>query len=88
MRLVVSTDVNPRAPMVDGDTFTPIAELEFRQAVRVQYYVSLLTKARQRLGSRVVEFETGMRDTLRRFRARLECTIFPAPALTSDIRAT
>jgi hypothetical protein len=32
-----------RAPIVDEATFALVAELELRQAVRLQYYVSLLT---------------------------------------------
>ena len=39
---VTSEDLDPRAPIVDGATFTLVAELELRQAVRLQYYVSLL----------------------------------------------
>ena len=37
-----SEDLDPRAPIVDGETFTLVTELEVRQAVRLQYYVSLL----------------------------------------------
>lgn len=37
-----SGDLEPRAPIVDGETFTLVAELAVRQAVRLQYYVSLL----------------------------------------------
>jgi hypothetical protein len=36
-------DRDPRAPFVDEATFALVAELEIRQAVRLQYYVSLLT---------------------------------------------
>jgi len=39
---VRSEDPDPRAPIVDGTTFTLVAELELRQAIRLQYYVSLL----------------------------------------------
>jgi hypothetical protein len=35
-------DLDPRAPVVDTETFTLIAELAIRQAVRLQYYVSLV----------------------------------------------
>ena len=35
-------DFDPRAPIVDGETFTLVAELEVRQAVRLRYYVSLV----------------------------------------------
>lgn len=37
-----SGHLDPRAPIVDGETFTLLAELQVRQAVRLQYYVSLL----------------------------------------------
>jgi GGDEF domain-containing protein len=37
-----SRDLDPRAPIVDEQTFTLVAELEVRQAIRLQYYVSLL----------------------------------------------
>jgi hypothetical protein len=37
-----SEDLDPRAPIVDAATFTLLADLELRQAVRLQYYVSLL----------------------------------------------
>jgi hypothetical protein len=33
---------DPRAPIVDQETFAQIAELEIRQALRLQYYVSAL----------------------------------------------
>jgi hypothetical protein len=33
---------DPRAPLVDQETFAQIAELEIRQAVRLQYYLSAL----------------------------------------------
>jgi hypothetical protein len=39
---VTSGDLDPRAPIVDDETFTLVAELEVRQAIRLQYYVSLL----------------------------------------------
>jgi hypothetical protein len=35
-------DFDRRAPIVDGETFTLVAELEVRQAVRLRYYVSLV----------------------------------------------
>jgi hypothetical protein len=35
-------EVDPRAAIVDEETFTLIADLEVRKAVRLQYYVSLL----------------------------------------------
>jgi hypothetical protein len=35
-------DLDPRAPIVEGETFTLVAALEVRKAVRLQYYVSLL----------------------------------------------
>jgi hypothetical protein len=37
-----SGDLDPRAPIVDDETFALVAELEVRQAIRLQYYVSLL----------------------------------------------
>jgi hypothetical protein len=39
---VTSEDPDPRAPIVDGATFSLVAEMELRQAIRLQYYVSLL----------------------------------------------
>jgi hypothetical protein len=39
---MASVDLDPRAPLVDEQTFTLAAELEVRQAIRLQYYVSLL----------------------------------------------
>ena len=39
---MASGDLDPRAPLVDEQTFTLAAELEVRQAIRLQYYVSLL----------------------------------------------
>jgi GGDEF domain-containing protein len=38
----VPSDLDPRAPLVDVDTFTLVTELELRRAIRLQYYVSLL----------------------------------------------
>jgi hypothetical protein len=35
-------ELDPRAPVVDEDVFTLAAELELRQAIRLQYYVSVL----------------------------------------------
>jgi hypothetical protein len=35
-------EVDPRAPVVDRETFTLVAELALRQAIRLQYYVSLM----------------------------------------------
>jgi GGDEF domain-containing protein len=35
-------DLDPRAPVVGRETFTLMAELAIRQAVRLQYYVSLV----------------------------------------------
>jgi hypothetical protein len=35
-------EFDPRAPIVDGKTFMLVAELAVRQAVRLQYYVSLV----------------------------------------------
>jgi hypothetical protein len=35
-------DLDPRAPIVDRETFTLVAELALRQAIRLQYYVSLV----------------------------------------------
>ena len=37
-----SPDLDPRAPIVDGGTLTLVAELQVRQAMRLQYFVSLL----------------------------------------------
>ena len=37
-----SEDLDPRAPIVDTATFTLLTELELRQAIRLQHYVSLL----------------------------------------------
>jgi hypothetical protein len=37
-----SEDLGPRASIVDGATFRLVAELQLRQAIRLQYYVSLL----------------------------------------------
>jgi hypothetical protein len=37
-----SPDLDPRAPIVDRDTLKLVAELEVRQAMRLQYFVSLL----------------------------------------------
>lgn len=39
---MTSRDLDPRAPIVDAETFTLVAELELRRAIRLQYYVSLL----------------------------------------------
>jgi hypothetical protein len=39
---MASGDLDPRAPFVDDATFTLAAELEVRQAIRLQYYVSVL----------------------------------------------
>jgi hypothetical protein len=39
---MASGDLDPRAPIVDEETFTLAAELEVRQAIRLQYYVSML----------------------------------------------
>jgi hypothetical protein len=35
-------DLDPRAPVVDADTFMLVVELEMRQAIRLEYFVSLL----------------------------------------------
>jgi len=35
-------DLDRRAPIVEGETFMLAAELEVRQAIRLQYYVSML----------------------------------------------
>jgi hypothetical protein len=39
---VTFSDLDPRAPIVDADTFALVVELELRRAIRLQYYVSLL----------------------------------------------
>jgi hypothetical protein len=39
---MVIEELDPRAPVVDEDVFTLAAELELRQAIRLQYYVSML----------------------------------------------
>jgi hypothetical protein len=39
---VTSSNLDPRAPFVDPDTFSLVVELELRRAIRLQYYVSLL----------------------------------------------
>lgn len=39
---MASGDLDPRAPIVEEETFTLAAELEVRQAIRLQYYVSML----------------------------------------------
>jgi hypothetical protein len=39
---MMSGDPDPRAVIVDAETFTLAVELEVRQAIRLQYYVSLL----------------------------------------------
>jgi hypothetical protein len=39
---MASGDLDPHAPIVDEATFTLAAELEVRQAIRLQYYVSML----------------------------------------------
>jgi hypothetical protein len=39
---MASEDLDPRAPIVDQETFTLAAELQVRQAIRLQYYVSML----------------------------------------------
>jgi Diguanylate cyclase, GGDEF domain len=36
------SNVDPRAPIVDAETFALVVELELRRAIRLQYYVSLL----------------------------------------------
>lgn len=39
---VESSNLDPRAPIVDAETFMLVLELELRRAIRLQYYVSLL----------------------------------------------
>jgi TAT (twin-arginine translocation) pathway signal sequence len=65
---------DPRAPLVDQETFAQIAELELRQALRLQYYVSAL----------VMQIETNEAELPKRSSAYLAF----AEAMRGKIRGT
>jgi hypothetical protein len=69
-----STVDDRRAPLVDHETFTQVAELELRQATRLQYYVSVL----------VLWIDTGEADVSKRS-SRYRSI---AEAIRADIRST
>jgi hypothetical protein len=65
---------DPRAPLVDQETFAQIVELELRQAVRLQYYVSAL----------VLWIDTGDAELPERLSSYHQI----AEAIRDDIRST
>jgi TAT (twin-arginine translocation) pathway signal sequence len=65
---------DPRAPLVDQETFAQIAELELRQAIRLQYYVSALA----------LWIDTGEADLPKRLSSYRSI----AEAIRDDIRST
>jgi hypothetical protein len=65
---------DPRSPLVDQETFAQIAELELRQAIRLQYYVSALA----------LWIDTGDANLPKRLRSYRSI----AEAIRDDLRST